>query len=214
MAKKLQTKIIDPSKKKKSFLKSTFGVVVLTIVFGLAISAGGYYGLVKPQLDRISMGGEFNLATASSTLEQNKRDFNALKLLKSNFDEIDSRQIKLLSQALPVNKSTPELLSQLETIARQNGVQLERISMTEVEEVGPSARQRIQQQVEGVALVKSKDITEVIVQVNITAFSYKSFKDFVTALQNHRRILDVETLLYQSDQDSQRVTFKTYFLEL
>lgn len=202
-----------PKKDKKSFLKTKSGVITLTVFLVLLISAGAYFLMIKPQLDRVGLGRELDLQTTSAEFENQQKYFTQLKALKKNFEEIEREQLKTLSQALPINVSTPELLAQLETMARQSGVDLKRVNLTEVEEKGPSARQRIKQEVGAAAKTISKDVAEVLVQIDIAAFDYKSFKDFVNLLGSHRRILDVEAAFFQTDQEDQRITLKAYYLK-
>ena len=59
--------------------------------------------------------------------------------------------------------------------------------MTEVEETGLTARQRIRQEVSATEKAVSKDVTEMLVQIDIAAFDYKTFKNFVNLLGSHRR---------------------------
>lgn len=215
MKKKIIKKNKDAKLKKKrgSFLQTTAGVVTFTILIGAAISALAYYALIRPQLDKVGVGREFDVATATNNLRSETSFFEQLKTLRTNFESIDRKDIEVLAQMLPTNISTPELFAQLEIIARQNGVAIKRINISEIEETAATARQRLQAEVQAGQVKRAKEVVEVLVQVEVTAFDYKSFKKFIIALQDHRRILDVENMFYQSDQDDQRLTLKTYYLK-
>lgn len=206
-----------PTMQKKSLgneLNKTSNVVAISIFLAILISAAAYYLMIKPQLDRVGPGKELDVAAVTQDLEEQKRLHADLKLLEENFNKIDPANIELLSTVLPSEESLPELLSQLEMMANSAGLDLKRVSITEVEAQAVSARQRLQQEVDGAqAAPTTKGLKEVVIQMELDAFTYSSFKSFVKLLETHRRLIDIETFSFQTDNDTQRVQAKTYYLE-
>ncbi len=210
MEKKIKTKAVKERSQKK-VLQSRNSVVGITILLALLISAGAYFFMIKPQLDRVGPGKELDLASTTTTLEQQKKVLSQLKMLQGNFEEISSDDIALLSNILPSEDAIPELLTQLETIALSSGVDLTRVSLSEIEAAALSARQKLEQEVSGAQAAQTKGVREVMLQMEIDAFSYESFKKFVSSLENHARIIDVETFNFQTENERQRVVAKTFY---
>ena len=201
------------SDKKPSRLKTRGGVIGLSVLLGITISAGSYYLMIKPQLDRVGPGRELDIETISANLEQQKKSLSELKLLQDNFNEINPDDVILLSNVLPNDKAVPELLSQLETIALTSGVDLTRVSISEIQAETLSARDRLQQEVSAAGTNQTtKGLKELLLQIEVDAFNYNSFKIFLNSLESHTRLIDVQSFNFQSENDQQRITAKTYYL--
>ena len=204
----------QPVKKERAIpsFASRSSITALTVLGVIIVSGLGYYFLVKRQLDRVGPGREIDVATAAATLEQQQGYLAQLKSLKTNFEAIDPSSVDLLSQVLPAEKAVPELLAQLEVIARQTGVDLRSVNITDVEQTGPSARQRLRQEVGGAAPVVPGNVKEMLVQIEISAFTYRAYKDFISALESHTRVIDAQNFSFQTEQETQNITVKTYYL--
>ena len=218
MEKKIIKKKGGGSEPKRALPKiaSRGSMIALTVLAALIISGLAYFFLVKAQLDRVGIGAEIDPETTEANLTRQQAYLQGLKSLEQNYNTIDPVDIDLLSQVLPAGRSTPELLAQLEVIARQSGVDLQRVNITEIEQTGPSARQRLRQEVDGTPAqaAGSSDVKEVIVQIEVAAFDYLPFKEFVMALGQHVRIFDTNSFVFQTEQELQNLTFRTYYLDV
>jgi len=195
--------------------KSRKVVLALTILLAIIISAGAYFLIVSPQLARVGAAREFDVSSSEASVTSKKAYLDQLKQMKSNYEQIDSADVEVLSAILPGNVWAPELLSQLEAIAKRSGVGLLGVNIAEVEETDVrTARQRLQAQAgQAAEAPKSKDIREVNLQLEISAFDYPSYKRFLEALQTHIRIMDVEQFSFNTENDTHSLRVKTYFVE-
>mgnify|MGYP001569691964 CR=1 FL=1 len=182
----------------------------------ITISAAAFFLVVYPQWNRVGIGREFDTAALEQTYGEREESLNKIKQLRENYDEIDQSQIALLSTILPQDKAVPELLDQLEAIARQSGVSITDISISEVSESGPSARQSLQAEVSAATPARrgNTKVKSMNIQIQATLNDYQSFKQLLEQMQSHTRLLDVESYLFATDQEIQTLTVKAYYLPL
>ncbi|MBI4122114.1 MAG: type 4a pilus biogenesis protein PilO [Parcubacteria group bacterium] len=182
----------------------------------LVVSAAAFAFIVYPQWTKVGAGREFDTASLEQTYQDREKTLNQLKALSGNYEKIDAENISLLSSILPTSKAIPELLAQLEAIARQSGVSLTSVSLAEVDEKGSTLKQTLEAEVGGGKKTVKKDnkIRQMNVQMQVGANRYPVFKQLLEQLQSHTRLIDVESYLFASDQDSQALTLKVYYLPL
>lgn len=199
----------------RSRFQSKRALVGWTALLSVLISAAAFLLVVQPQWNRVGVGKELDVEALQNTLEERERYLNQLKALRSNFEKIPATDVDLLSRVLPTDKGIPELLTQLEAIGQQSGVDISDVNISEVAESRASARQQLQQEVaKSQTSAGSKSIKSLNVQIQVTTDRYDRFKQFLESLQTNNRILDVESYLFSTDQEIQTVTLKTYYLPL
>ena len=197
-------------KKRLSSKRSLVGGTALICVL---ISAGAFFLVVQPQWSRVGVGKELDVAAMQATLDERERYLSQLKSLRSNYEAIPADQIVLLSSILPTDKHVPELLTQLEAIGQQTGVDITDINISDVTEASASARQQLQQEVSGNnPRSTAKSVKAVNIQLQVTTDKYDRFKPFIEALQTNDRILDVESYTFSTDQEVQTAMIKAYYL--
>jgi hypothetical protein len=214
-----ETEETQPKKEEKGAsrvgkLRPTKGAIVALAVMGsLLFSVLVYFLLIGPQFDRVGPGREFDVAALDSQIQQRDQLREQLKSLQQSYEDISTDDVDLLSRILPENENIPELLSQLETIARQSGVSLVSINIAEIEERGPqSARQRLEAQAQGANLGTASGTQTLNLQMEISAFSYQSYKQFLESLQAHVRLIDVDRFNYSAENQTHSIGARTYFL--
>lgn len=199
----------------RSRLQSKRALVGWTALLSVLISAGAFFLVVQPQWNRVGAGKELDVASIENTLQERERYLNQLKALRANFEKIPSSDVDLLARVLPTNKAIPELLTQLEAIGQQSGVDVADVNISEVAESRTSARQQLQQEVAKTQTASgAKSIKSLNVQIQVTTDRYDRFKLFLESLQTNNRLLDVESYLFSTDQEIQTVTLKTYYLPI
>lgn len=202
-------------KKKSIQWRSKKVVLSASITLAFLLSLAAYYLVVGPQFERVGVGREFDLAGVESNLTERRAHLSQLQTMKENFEQINSDDISVLANILPGDMAVPEILSQLEAITRQSGVGLVSINIAEVEEEDVrTARQRLQAQAgQASTIPKNKDIKQVSIQIEISAFDYPSYKRLLEALQSHARLMDVEQFSYDIESDTHSLRIIAYFMK-
>lgn len=180
-----------------------------TVVGCLVVSGLAYFFIVSPQWKRVGPGRELDVAAAQNDTAARERYLNQLQELQENYLAIDPSSIDLLARMLPRGKAAPELLHQIEAMARSSGVNLTNINISEIQDEvrrGTAAQRAAAQQ-------QKSDIKQLLIQVQVTAYDYPSFRSFLEAIQSHTRILDVENFVFTTEKEIQQLTLKAYYLE-
>lgn len=173
------------------------------LVMGIVVMSGLFYFLiVSPQLKKVGLGSEWDIAFAQSQFDQKNLELNQVKELVSNFQALSSDQVSLASRLLPQKRAVPELLAQLETMAKENGATLLSVSVADAV---------IDANQGGAQGSFNLPYQQIIVKLELGLSDYSSYKAMLEALQSHERLMDVETFIFEPDQERQTLTFKTYY---
>lgn len=203
------------SESKKNLFQSKASVIAISIVVAILFSVVLYFGFVKPQFDKVGVGKEFDTITLGEQLAAKQSQLDNLKKLQANFEAINDGDIDLVSRILPDAEQVPELLTQLEVIAKQSGVSLISVNVSEVEEAGKqSASERLKAQLQQTnQATASTGIKSMNVQIDVSAFNYLSFRQFIDSLQSHTRIMDIQRFNFSTENQFHSITLHTYYLE-
>lgn len=200
---------------KKNLFQSKASIISLSVVVSILLSGIIYFGFVKNQYDRVGVGKELDTVTLGEQLKNKQSQLDNLKKLQANFEAINDSDIDLVSRILPDEEQIPELLTQLEVIAKQSGVSLIGVNVSEVEEAGKqSASERLKAQLQqSNKAAASTGIKSISVQLDVSAFNYLSFRQFIDSLQSHTRLMDIQRFNFSTENQFHSITLHTYYLE-
>lgn len=202
--KKVETKKVTTKK----------GIITVIVLGVLIISGVAYFAVVRTQLNKVGPGRDFDLLAVTASITQQQSYLDQLKTVNKNLESIDQKDLELLSSILPTGKAIPELISQLEVMARQSGVDLTSVNMSEQEEsTQRTAQQRLQAEISQAApLAVQQNVKKLALRVDINSFTYKRFRNFVEAIQTHSRLLDLRTFIFDTSSENQTLQIDTYYI--
>ncbi len=207
---KVESKQKPERTERKPFKLSPGFVIAIAIVGSLLLSALVLFLYVWPQWNRVGLGKEFDNEALLRDLRSKEQVHQQLKALRANLESIPEEQLETIGVILPQQQLVPELMNQLETVARTSGVNLASVNITEVQEADTrSARQRLQQPN---AASANSGVKTLRIQIDITAFRYQNFERFIENLQANARIMDIQRLTFRSDSETHTVFLHTYYL--
>jgi Tfp pilus assembly protein PilO len=163
----------------------------------IAISGILFFVLVLPTYNSVS-ARRTALADREESLAQQQQELDSFNKLK---DEATKRsdQIKQFSAIVPATKSPAEIVSMLEVIAKESGLQLSTLAMgsSTVQEKSPYASQAIDLGLSG---------------------SYTSFRTFVGGIEKNLRIMDIDAIDASPTTDNSpiinfRIRAHAYYLQ-
>lgn len=158
-------------------------VLVAMIIFMLSEMAIPLYnqiGLTK-----------LKLIEQKAALENNQKTLNLFNDLYLKYQSL-GENVDRLNLVVPNKENSDEIIVSLEAIARENGIFLESVAFQ------PKAPQ----------IPASTDLNKInVLQINLNAGgSYEAFKNFIMALENNLRIMDIK--LVKFGQQGQQGDFK------
>jgi Tfp pilus assembly protein PilO len=163
----------------------------------IAVAGILFWILTMPTYDRMSANREA-LAERTALLEGRSAIINNIKSLIKEYTA-HADEIKRFASIVPPQKSAAEIVSAIQTIAVQNGVQLSTLA------VGPTL---------GDNQTPYQDQT---IDIGING-SYPAFKSFLGALEKNIRVIDITSIdASPTTEDSPIISFRlkgtAYFLK-
>lgn len=187
--------------------------IILVLVFG-------YFFLIKNKLSSIN--------EKRTAITEREKEVNDLINYKSKSEELakkyeaikasKSSDIEKIKAVLPSESDLPGIMAQIEALVKENGMELGSISMSGLETSDNSSKtSSIKGVSKSATSTTSSDISD-IKEVNVTMFvfgsneGYDKIKSFLSALENHIRLIDVTSFTFDEKMSSYSINFKTYYL--
>ncbi len=163
------------------------GCLILTLVLG--------FTLVWPKYQNLQILRS-NIEMKEAELENKTNYFTQIEETSEGLEEYEENLAKI-SSALPQTSALSSLFNFLQLTAAQTGLFLEEISLTGVTD-----------------LEEMEKIKEIRTSLQVSG-AYSAFKDFLTAVENSSRIIEVEDITFKApkeptDSFSFDVQIKTY----
>ena len=194
-------------KKLNKFLSDYFRWLVVAIV--AVVLASSYFLLLKPKYDQTM--NHLNLAN-----RQEQADFNAkneeLKKVKALLDAyagIDPNYLDKVKAIAPAVQNKEELFSEINYLVSRNQLFLQSVSLSEVGGYGGSnlvAETPADKEIAG-------KIRSVTVSLSVAGADYQGLKNFLAALENNLRLMDVTSLSFSPGGGSTILSFITYYVK-
>ena len=173
--------------KPKQFFFVLLGVFALTVL----VSAGGYY-LGMKQLKT----GSAELAVGLSAQADANDQIENLSRLKRQYDRDILPIVPLLDQALPRDKKQTEILTQLQSIAGQVGLQITSVSMPSPLGLPTSVSQTI----------KSGAVLALPISFQLSG-SYDQLQQFTARVENLNRFTNITNLAIARPDKSKPIVY-------
>lgn len=187
--------------------KKVFIFFEIIILFSIA-----YTFLFGPELSMVITNKQ-TLFSKGKSLEAAKDFKLKVEELKKERDGImnqDSQNIKKLYEVLPQKQNLPEIMAQIDALARKHDLVLGSIQI-----------ENTQEETEGDALAEDStvDIGSRIKAIQVTVFilggdgSYGKVKELLDGLESHVRLLDITSFSFDPQMTTYSIIFKTYYLD-
>lgn len=182
-------------------------VIIFEIIVVFLIS---YFYLIKPKSDQLSNSIAV-LKDKNVELETVKDYQNKFIDLQGSYTQIENKNkndIQKLKDILPEDKYLPELMAQVEALAISHGLVVANINIDSSSNVNSSSGE---EKTPGSADI----IREIQVSVNMLGGNgtYDKVKEFLTAMENHIRLIDITSFSFDEKMSAYSIVFKTYFLQ-
>ncbi|MDD4290071.1 MAG: hypothetical protein PHH83_02215 [Patescibacteria group bacterium] len=208
---KLKTNINISSKPSpKHILFISKYIIIIIIIEVIAVSLTTYFYLIKPKFNQL-FNSRAVLKDKNIELESVKEYQDKFIDLQSSYSQIENKNkndIQKLKDILPDDKYLPELMAQIEALAIHYGFVAANITIDSSSNVNSSSAE---EKTSGSADI----IREIQVSVNILGGNgtYDKVKEFLRAVENHIRLIDITSFSFDEKMSAYSIVFKTYFLQ-
>lgn len=185
------------------FLNKYWRLLVILIVIFLVII--GYFYVIKSDIDNWYQLKTQGLVDLQNQINQSQVELVNLAKVKKSYDQLAAEQqtnLSRLSQILPNSMGLPQLVVQLEGLAKQSGFSLVDISFSS-SQAAPTTDDA------------SNDHIKVLT-FNVTLNGpgdYQNLKKLLTNVEQHIRLLDLLSLSLSSGQQTAQASSQGYALQ-
>ncbi len=186
--------------------------LIIVLILILAIAGIGFW-LIKPGFSEMK-GLTMKISEARDELVRKESLLARVENLKEKYQQAEEK-IEKIYQVLPLEPDIPGILVQTETLASENGLLLEKIIYTLPKEAVKVFRPQVGAN-QGKKQVLPFKTMIVVLEVS---GSYQSFKNFLEALENSLRLMDISGITLSAKEKegavsySYNLTFNTYYQE-
>lgn len=176
-----------------NFSQITSGVILPGLI--LVFFIGGYF-VILPKFSSIrSLGNDLKLKQQAGA--ERASQLAGIQNLVSEYQK-SSDELKALDEALPPAPRIPELLANIEYLAKLSGLEVADIQIASAPTLSSLGAGKSLGQVQRAEslLSAAQDLGIMQVEVN-TAGQYEAMKNFLTNIEQNMRLLDVQVLAIQ-----------------
>lgn len=190
-------------------------IKILIIIEVIMVFVLGYMYLVKPKFNQLTNSMAI-LKDKNTELSEIQNYQTKSEDLRKEYEDVKNQNlndIKKLQNILPQEKELPELMAQIEALGDRQGLILADITINNSSNVGSTSSSDKEKQD---AANNARDIIrEIEVSVSILGGdgTYDKVKSFLSAMENHIRLIDITSFSFDEKMTSYSVVFKTYFLK-
>lgn len=177
-----------------------FSLLVFLLVFLL-----GFFLLILPAHSRIQAEIEMNnLRLNTEFITENKKELEDLKNLISAYESIRPSYIEKVNKIIPAPELKEKLLTQIETLANNNGLLLKSVSVDLIE---PSSQRRTAE-----APASQEKVKKIKISLTVIGTNYNNLKNFLRVFENNLRLMDVQRISFAIDKSETQIELHTYIL--
>jgi len=188
-------------------------LLVLILIFIILF----YFLVFQPELSRGATINPFEYNRKLKYLESLRQEDREINKLLSDYQNIQSSDLKLLEAVLPTNVDLPNLIVQLNTLANDNGLSLSSFSF--IDSADKDKKESAKSSDTGQSSVAPKvenapkELRKVDISLSLTGGDYHSLKSFVSETESNLRLLDIVSLNFNPKGGGFSVNLLTYYYQ-
>ena len=200
------------------FIDRHYRLIAWLVVIGLLLLGG--VSLLWPQYQRLQSSGVLQHSAAQERLSLNQGYLADLQTMEMNYEDLDTRSLRLLDTIVPVQQPGTRLYEEFELVFANSDLELQTITisvpeLTTDEELAELAEGNTIDMVEtdqSTIATGLDDIVIATITLNVTAEdgSYEEFKRVLQFIEQYEHVLDLDTVTYGSSAGAYTFVLTTY----
>ncbi|MDD4333457.1 MAG: hypothetical protein PHT51_05110 [Patescibacteria group bacterium] len=191
-------------KKEKFIVFLNANIKWLVFVLALLVLAVGSVFVLLPKYQNINSLTE---EIKSKEEERDKLDNNYKEINKliSDYQNVQNEEfVRKINNILPAEKVHEEILPQIETLVKNNGLLLNSISLTPEEKTVKNGATKS-------AATTDSAIGKIKISLNLVGVNYDNLKNILNIFENNLRLMDVESIKFLPDSSSASIVLSVYY---
>ncbi len=202
-------------KDKKQLIKAVNDFLIdyfrwLATLMVLAVFSIGAFFVVLPKYQEVSREINETLTDQDNKYRTVSQYVNDLRKVNAEYRAIDQTSLERMKKFLPTDPETEDLLVQLESLSRSQGINLTSLNLSSE---GKKASGNPFAGNEGGNASLAADIGRVKINLAAKNVDYNLLKDFLGSLEKSLRLLDVYNVDFQPSYGSMTLEIYAYYLK-
>lgn len=207
-----------------SFLGKYYWYIALAVVVSV-FGFGGFF-LLWPQYQSLQNSGVLEYQSAVNTLKTRQQYLFDLQTMTEHYNELDQRLVRSIDLVLPEYRDTEIVFEELELLFANSGVKIQSMNIASSAETAAAEIEAASSEEEPVLTEVAETTTEIsadpvaalknIEKINVTVnlasqqSSYEQFKTFLTTLEQHDHLIELESMAFSPTTEGMTLVFSTY----
>jgi hypothetical protein len=192
-------------KKLNKFLNDYFNrIVAVTVatvfIFGLIFILIPKYQQTVKLVDSLNQQQTLDVKAKQQELEK-------INQLIATYSKIDKKYIDKIDSVVPLSENKEELFSELSYLVSVNQLFLNSVSLSTVSLYENSGLLPVDRADKDII----DNLQEVTVSISVKGTNYQSFKNFLSALENNLRLMDVVSIQFDPQGENASLVINVYY---
>lgn len=195
--------------KKKVFLRKASVFVVsyfdaLVALMVLVIFVVGFFFLINPKYKSIKEAEQYSLEDLISGKSKLEDYLSKLTEYRNLYRDLSSISRERIEKTVPQDDHLENFFAQIENITKKQGIIISSLSVTEVE---------IADKKTAAATTAGEILSKANINLLVSGVDYAGVKKLLTIFENNLRIMDVESVKFDTESKTAEFAIIAYFLK-
>ena len=187
-------------------------LIILQIIIILIL---GYWLVLRPKINVVFKSGAQTASleqAARNKLANYEQKIKESQTIKDSYDNLSAQNKEKIAAALPAQPKERELMSQLNKIIVANGLILKSMNSEEIKKKSEAILGDDNQAIGELKQEASAKIKKIAINFEARGANYSAFKSLLSGLENNSRLIDVQAVKYNPQDEEVAVELFAYYL--
>lgn len=193
------------TRKLNKFLNDYFNRIIILVV--IIIFIFGFFFLIQPKYVQTIKYVNLINKQEKSDFQTKNEELKKIKELLSVYSSIDHKYVDKVNAIAPVKKNKEELFSEINYLVSRNQLFLQSVSLEDL----PGYQDKNLLAINAADARLAEDIQSVNIVLSVRGTDYEAFKNFLSALENNLRLMDVVSVDFDPIAKTTDLVINTYY---
>jgi hypothetical protein len=189
-----------------TLLNRFFNVGAIIIIILLLVLS--YFLVLTPKFEQTLLAIQASNDQQQKIYSEEKKKLNNLKDAIAAYQKINPIDRQRIDAILPPNYSKEQLYGEIEELVNQNGFQLQNLAITKDSEIDPNKAPAAPATT---TPSLPAGVGTISIDLQINAIDYAGLKNLIIVLENHLRLMDIDSLNLSPDGKTAELKVLTYY---
>jgi len=178
----------------------------------LVLLSLGYFLVVNPQKNRYNQAKN-DIQSKKQEIESGQAINRKINNVIKQYGSVSPLDRQRLSDVLPLGSDKSSIFVNIESIAKQAGIDVSVISVSDHQDNTTSANRDILKQADNAPSQATYQLAEAQITAGFENVNYISLKKLLNLIESNLRILDIQNFSFNPEESKLELNLKAYYLK-